>query len=63
MHIAQEAPYKRIKLWQIYQRIPDLKTKLDRMDKLPLTQAAIRSALQATLSKESFGTKNVQMRS
>ena len=42
----------------IYQRIPDLKTKLERMDKLPLTQAAIRSALQATLSKESFGTKN-----
>jgi len=63
MHIAQEAPYKRIKLWQIYQRIPGLKTKLERMDKLPLTQAAIRSALQATLSKESFDTKNVQMSS
>ena len=35
----------RIKLWQLYQRIPDLRAKLGRLDQLPLTQRAIRVAL------------------
>lgn len=45
--IAQESSGKRIKLWQIYQRIPELKAKLGNLDKLPLTQDAIRVALSA----------------
>jgi transposase len=47
LQIASASPGKRIKLWQIYQRTPDLKAKLAKLDRLPLTGAAIRSALCA----------------
>ena len=46
--IAQEGPGKRVKLWQIYQKIPELKAKLAYLDKLPLTHEAIRFALTAS---------------
>ena len=40
-----ESPGKRILLWRIYQRIPQLKALLGRLDRLPLTTAAIGRAL------------------
>jgi hypothetical protein len=40
-----ETPGKRILLWRIYQRIPQLKALLGRLDRLPLTTAAISRAL------------------
>lgn len=35
----------RLRLWQIYQVVPDLKAKLARLDRLPLTQRALDEAL------------------
>lgn len=43
--LAIEMPERRIQLWRIYQRLPELKTKLRRLDQLPLTRAAIELAL------------------
>lgn len=34
----------RIRLWQIYQLVPDLKAKLSRLDRLPLTKRALEEA-------------------
>lgn len=45
--IASENPGRRIKLWQIYQKIPGLKAKLGRLDKLPRTYLAIKTALSS----------------
>ena len=37
--------WKRIKLWELYQRIPELNAKLGNVARLPLTAAAIHAAL------------------
>ena len=34
-----------IRLWQLYQQIPELKAKLQVLDRLPLTKRAIEEAL------------------
>lgn len=47
MNLASEAPGRRLKLWQIYQCLPELKAKLGHLDQLPLTQLAIKAALRA----------------
>jgi len=47
LKLAKETPNRRVKLWQIYQRLPELKAKLGHLDRLPLTQAAIKFALSA----------------
>lgn len=47
MNLASEAPGRRLKLWQIYQRLPELKAKLGHLDQLPLTQMAIKAVLRA----------------
>lgn len=47
LSLATEARGSRVKLWQIYQRLPELKAKLGHLDKLPLTLQAIRTALSA----------------
>lgn len=47
LQIATDAPGKRIKLWQIYQRLPELKAKLSKLDRLPVTRDAIHCALSA----------------
>lgn len=47
MKLASEAPGRRLKLWQIYQRLPELKAKLGHLDQLPLTQLAIKAVLRA----------------
>jgi len=49
LDIAKSASGVRIKLWQIYQRIPQLKAKLSKLDRLPLTREMIRRALKAPL--------------
>jgi hypothetical protein len=52
MNLASEAPGRRVKLWQIYQKLPDLKAKLGHLDQLPLTQSAIKAALRAETDGE-----------
>lgn len=47
LELHETEPDRRIKLFQIYQRLPELKAKLFKMDRLPLT----RSALYAVLGK------------
>jgi alkylhydroperoxidase/carboxymuconolactone decarboxylase family protein YurZ len=42
LQLAEQFPGKRIKLWQLYQAVPDLKAKLERMDRLPQTHAVIQ---------------------
>jgi len=46
LQLFEENPYKRILLWMIYQRLPDLKAKLAKLERLPLTKSAIASALK-----------------
>ena len=41
LHLIEVECVRRIKLHQLYQRIPELKAKLNRLDRLPLTRAAI----------------------
>jgi len=36
-----------VRLWQIYQRIPELKAKLDVLDRLPKTRSALETAITA----------------
>ena len=45
LQLFEENPCKRILLWMIYQRLPDLKAKLAKLERLPLTKSAITSAL------------------
>ena len=44
--LVSEAPERRVLLWRIYQRLPELKAKLAQLDRLPLTRAAIERALK-----------------
>ena len=46
LKLFEENPHKRILLWMIYQRLPDLKAKLAKLERLPLTKSAITSALK-----------------
>jgi transposase len=48
LQIAKLHPGTRIKLWQIYQRLPALKAKLAHLDRLPLTCTAISAAIAAS---------------
>lgn len=50
LQLFEENPCKRILLWMIYQRLPDLKAKLAKLERLPLTKSAITSALTYKLS-------------
>lgn len=49
LQIARSEPGSRIKLWKIYQRLPELKAKLAKLDRLPLTRAAIERALSTPI--------------
>lgn len=42
--LATESKLNSIKLWQLYQAIPELKAKLGALDRLPLTKQAIKTA-------------------
>ena len=46
LQIFEENSYKRILLWMIYQRLPNLKAKLAKLERLPLTKLAITVALK-----------------
>ncbi len=46
--LATMQPGAKIKLWQIYQTIPELKAKLAKLDRLPLTRSVIRQTLSAS---------------
>lgn len=46
LELFEKNPYKRIPLWMIYQRLPDLKAKLAKLERLPLTKSAIKTALK-----------------
>lgn len=52
LNLFMENPYATIRLWQLYQRIPELKAKLDVLSKLPLTQRAIEKALNKSHSSK-----------
>src|SRR5450830_821533 len=54
MNLAKAFPGRRVKLWQIYQRLPELKAKLGHLDQLPLTHLAIKSALRAKTDAVQF---------
>lgn len=41
---ASPDPHRNVHLWQLYQRVPDLKTKLGVLEKMPLTKAVIQRA-------------------
>lgn len=45
LELRQQATAGRLKLWQIYQRVPELKAKLSVLDRLPLTRHALAVAL------------------
>ena len=52
LRLHNSSPSKQLKLWQIYQAVPELKAKLRRLDRLPLTQRALESALAKTSRQE-----------
>ena len=54
LQLAIDTPGKHIKLWQIYQRLPELKAKLAKLDRLPVTREAIHGALSAVTSPGSM---------
>lgn len=45
LELHEAEPDRRIKLFQIYQRLPELKAKLFKMDRLPLTRSALYAVL------------------
>jgi hypothetical protein len=44
--IVEAHPGRPVALWQLYQRIPDLKAKLGALDRLPQTRRAIETAIR-----------------
>jgi hypothetical protein len=44
--IASEQPGKVVMLWKIYQRLPELKSKLNQLDRLPLSKKALELGTQ-----------------
>lgn len=52
---------KRIYLWQLYQRVPELKAKLEVLEKLPLTRQAISEILVWRVDED--GSLDLSMRS
>lgn len=46
LRVLQERPGRRVHLWQLYQRVPELKAKLSVLNRLPLTRRAIDLAIQ-----------------
>ncbi|WP_018609778.1 TnsD family Tn7-like transposition protein [Uliginosibacterium gangwonense] len=46
LKIKTEHPHKKLRLWQIYQEVPELKAKLNALDRLPLTRKCLDVALK-----------------
>lgn len=53
-HLLNESPGKKILLWHLYQILPELKSKLDRLERLPLTRKAIDVAIESEVSEAPF---------
>lgn len=53
VHLVQSNKGRHLRLWQIYQALPDLKPKLASLDRLPLTKRALEAALAARGSSTS----------
>lgn len=47
LELAQGDPSRTIRLWEVYQRVPELKAKLHQLDRLPLSRKALDSAIRA----------------
>lgn len=45
LDLSRSGPGKPVRLWQLYQAVPELKAKLSALDRLPLTRRAIESTL------------------
>ena len=43
LELETEEPGKKVRLWHLYQRLPELKAKLSKLDRLPLTRREIYS--------------------
>lgn len=56
MKLAREYPGKAIALWRILQWVPELRPKLRRLDRLPLTSAALERARKYPASSDSSGS-------
>jgi len=50
--LLQQQPARRLRLWHIYQALPELKPKLSALERLPLTQRALDSVLRRPLKRE-----------
>ncbi|WP_324779776.1 TnsD family Tn7-like transposition protein [Thiobacillus sedimenti] len=55
LRISERLGGKSVKLWHLYQELPDLKPKLARLDRLPATSAAIRRVLEASAETAECG--------
>lgn len=51
LEISSASEGSKIQLWQLYQRVPELKAKLSVLDRLPLTRRVIERALDRRVSK------------
>lgn len=50
LRLSETVPAQKVRLFQIYQLLPQLKAKLSRLDRLPLTRAAIFAAIGRSAS-------------
>ena len=50
LELAMSNPSRRIALWQIYQKIPELKPKLSQLSSLPLTRLALEDGIKPSRS-------------
>lgn len=48
LHLMTERGLRRVRLWQLYQAIPELRAKMNSLDSLPRTRQAIELAMKAT---------------
>ena len=51
LRLSLENPAKPMRLWQIYQAVPDLKPKLSVLERLPLTKRVLEHALRQTSTR------------
>ena len=50
VQLSEQRPAVRLRLWQIYQAVPELKPKLGSLDRLPLTRRVLESALERSVT-------------
>lgn len=54
LRLESPEPQRRVYLWEIYQRVPELKAKLGALKKLPRTREAIQSATVSATAADYF---------